>query len=302
MRYLHYDVFTDTQFEGNQLAVFHDARGLSGAQMQAITKEMNFSESTFILPAEAAGTDVRMRIFTPGTELPMAGHPVIGSTFALAELGVIAKGRDSFMFGLGVGPTRVELTWEGERLSFAWMDQRTPEFREPASPRIDIIRSVGLDPAAVDATGLPIEEVSCGNAFLLIPVKTRAAVDAAEADLAAMRKLTSAFPGGHVGVLFFTMEAIDPNVTVYSRMFAPSAGIVEDPATGSAAGPLGSYLVKNGLVHRNEMRNMVNLQGVAMGRPSRLHMRIEEEEGAVSRVQVGGKAVRVGEGEIDLRS
>jgi trans-2,3-dihydro-3-hydroxyanthranilate isomerase len=300
MRYLHYDVFTDTMFEGNQLAVFEDARGLTSAQMQAITKEMNFSESTFMLPAEAAGTDIRMRIFTPGTELPMAGHPVIGSTFALAELGVIKKGQASFVFGLNVGPTKVELTWEGDRLSFAWMDQRTPEFREPVSPRPDIIRSVGLDAASVDATGLPIEEVSCGNAFLLIPVQTRAAVDAAEADLAAMRKLKSAFPGGHVGALFFTMEVVDPNVTVYSRMFAPSAGVVEDPATGSAAGPLGSYLVRHGLVHRNEMRDMVNLQGVAMGRPSRLHMRIEEEEGAITRVQVGGKSVRVGEGRIDL--
>jgi trans-2,3-dihydro-3-hydroxyanthranilate isomerase len=300
MRYLHYDVVTGTMFEGNQLAVFEDARGLTTAQMQAITKEMNFSESTFILPAEAAGTDIRMRIFTPGTELPMAGHPVIGSTFALAELGVIKKGQAGFVFGLNVGPTKVELTWEGDRLSFAWMDQRTPEFREPVSPRADIIRSVGLDAASVDATGLPIEEVSCGNAFLLIPVKTRAAVDAAEADLAAMRKLQSAFPGGHVGALFFTMEVVDPNVTVYSRMFAPSAGVVEDPATGSAAGPLGSYLVRHGLVHRNEMRDMVNLQGVAMGRPSRLHMRIEEEEGAITRVQVGGKSVRVGEGRIDL--
>ena len=300
MRYLHYDVFTGTMFEGNQLAVFEDARGLSTAQMQAITREMNFSESTFILPVEAAGTDVRMRIFTPGTELPMAGHPVIGSTFALAELGVIAKDRGSFVFGLNVGPTRVELTWEGERLSFAWMDQRTPDFRAPVSARPEIIRSIGIDPAAVDATGLPLEEVSCGNAFMLVPVKTRAAVDAAEADIAAMKKLQSAFPGGHVGVLFFTMDTGDPNVTVYSRMFAPSAGIVEDPATGSAAGPLASYLVKHGLVHRNEMRDMVNLQGVAMGRPSRLHMRIEEEEGAITRVQVGGTSVLVGKGEIAL--
>ena len=142
MRYLHYDVFTDTKFEGNQLAVFHDARGLDTKQMQAITKEMNFSECTFILPAEAPGTDVRMRIFTPGTELPMAGHPTIGSTFALAELGVIAKGRESFVFGLGVGPTKVELTWEGDRLSFAWMDQRPAEFRAPVSPRPDIIAAV----------------------------------------------------------------------------------------------------------------------------------------------------------------
>src|SRR5215204_3079253 len=119
MRYLHYDVFTDTMFEGNQLAVFPDAAGLSPAQMQVLTKEMNFSECTFILPSEAPGTDVRMRIFTPGTELPMAGHPTIGSTFALAELGVIKPGQESFIFGLGVGPTRVELTWEGQRLSFA---------------------------------------------------------------------------------------------------------------------------------------------------------------------------------------
>ena len=301
MRYLHYDVFTDRRFEGNQLAVFHDARGLSSELMQVITKEMNFSECTFVLPAEAAGTDVRMRIFTPGSELPMAGHPTIGTTFALAELAVIAPGRDSFVFGLGVGPTKVELAWEGHRLSFAWMDQRPPEFREPVSPRPDIIRAVGLDPSAVDQTGLPIAEVSCGNAFLIIPVSTRAAVDAANADLAAMRRIQSAFPGGHVGALFFTTEPVDADVIAYSRMFAPGAGVAEDPATGSAAGPLGCYLVKHGLVHRDRMDDMVNLQGVAMGRPSRLHMRItEDSNGAITRVQVGGKAVRVGEGTIDL--
>jgi trans-2,3-dihydro-3-hydroxyanthranilate isomerase len=300
MRYLHYDVFTDTKFEGNQLAVFHDARGLTGDQMQVITREMNFSECTFILPAEASGTEVRMRIFTPGSELPMAGHPVIGSTFALAELGVIAPGRDTFVFGLGVGPTKVELTWQGGRLAFAWMDQGLPNYREPASPRPEIIRAVGLDQSSVDQTGLPIEEISCGNAFLVIPVRTRKAVDAAEADLAAMRKLKSGFPGGHVGALFFTSEPVDPGVTTYSRMFAPSAGIVEDPATGSAAGPLASYLVKHGLVQRSELNDMVNLQGVAMGRPSRLHMRITQDDGsAITRVQVGGKSVRVGEGVID---
>src|SRR6186713_377204 len=104
-RYLHYDVFTDTRFEGNQLAVFPEPAGLAADDMLTIAREMNFSESTFIVPAEAAGTDVRMRIFTPGSELPMAGHPTIGSTFALAELGVIAAGRQRFVFGLGVGPT-----------------------------------------------------------------------------------------------------------------------------------------------------------------------------------------------------
>src|SRR5215218_10113223 len=128
MRYLHYDVFTDTRFEGNQLAVFHDARGLTSGQMQTITREMNFSECTYILPSDVPGTDVRMRIFTPGTELPMAGHPTIGSTFALAEAGVIKRGTERFVFGLGVGPTPVALEWSGDRLRFAWMTQLNPTF------------------------------------------------------------------------------------------------------------------------------------------------------------------------------
>ena len=300
MRYLHYDVFTDRKFEGNLLAVFHDARGLSTAQMQTITKEMNFSECTFILPAEAPGTDVRMRIFTPGTELPMAGHPVIGSTFALAELGVIKPGQASFVFDLGVGPTKVELAWEGTRLSFAWMDQGLPKFNEPISARADIIASLGLKQSAVEETGLPIEEISCGAAFLIVPVKSRRAVDDAAPDLSAMRKLKSAFPGGHVGALFFSTDTGNAEAATYSRMFAPSAGIVEDPATGGAAGPLGCFLARHRLVPRDQMNDMVNLQGVAMGRPSRLHMRITQDvSGAITRVQVGGEAVRVGEGVID---
>ena len=299
MRYLHYDVFTDRKFEGNQLAVFDDARGLSTPQMQTLTREMNFSESTFVLPAEASGTDIRMRIFTPGSELPMAGHPTIGTTFALAHLGVIPAGQERWVFGLGIGPTPVELTWKGNALDFAWMDQRPPQYREPAS-RADVIRACGIDPSAIDATGLPVEEISCGVPFTFVPVQTRAAVDAAEPDLGAMRRLTSAFPGDHVGVFVFTTEAVDPDVTAYSRMFAPGSGIAEDPATGGASGPLGCYLVKHGLVSR--VREMVSLQGVKMGRPSRIHIRISEDaSGAITRVQVGGKAVCVGEGTIDLK-
>lgn len=300
MRYLHYDVFTDRKFEGNQLAVFHDASGLSTEQMQTITKEMNFSECTFIVPSETAGTDVRMRIFTPGIELPMAGHPTIGSTFALAELGVIKLGQASFVFGLGVGPTKVELTWDGDRLSFAWMDQQLPKHHEPISPAGEIIRAVGLQPSSVEELGLPIEEISCGAAFLIIPVKSREAVDNAAADLAAMRRLKSAFPGGHVGALFFAVESGKGDVFAYSRMFAPSAGVIEDPATGGAAGPLACYMVRHRLVPSDRLHNFVNLQGVAMGRPSRLHMRIAQDaSGAITRVQVGGKAVRVGDGVIE---
>src|ERR687887_528509 len=120
-RYLHMDVFTDTPFEGNQLAVFPDPAGLSSVEMQRITREMAFSECTFIFPTITPGTNVRMRIFTPNEELPMAGHPTIGSTFALASEGLIAPGVDQFVFDLGVGPTPVSLQWNGTELDFAWM-------------------------------------------------------------------------------------------------------------------------------------------------------------------------------------
>src|SRR5205807_5437098 len=130
-RSLHSDFFTDRACAGNQLAVFLDGRGLAAAMMQTIAKEMNFSETTFVLPPEAKGTDVRMRIFTPGSELPMAGHPTIGSTFALARSGVIAPGRERFVFGLGIGSVPVALSWKGDDLRFVWMTQPKPTFGDP---------------------------------------------------------------------------------------------------------------------------------------------------------------------------
>lgn len=292
MRYLHYDVFTDRRFEGNQLAIFPDARGLDPALMQTIAREINFSETTFVLPAESAGTDVRMRIFTPGAELPMAGHPTIGTTFALADEGVIRPGRDVFVFGLGVGPTPVELAWKDGRLDFAWMDQRPPDVRTPAATTADIVRAAGLDPASVERTRLPIEEISCGVPYIIVPVDSRAAVDEAEPDPSRLRVLANAF-GSHVAVYLFSGEGGEPGVASYSRMFASGLGVLEDPATGSAAGPLGCYLVRHGLASGE----MLNLQGVKMGRPSRLHIRIgQDAAGQVTRVQVGGRAVRIASG------
>lgn len=300
MRYLHYDVFTDRRFEGNQLAVFPDAAGLDDGAMQTIAREMNFSESTFVMAPEAAGTDVRMRIFTPGSELPMAGHPTIGTTFALAHLGVIAANRDRWVFGLNAGPTPVELSWSDGRLVFAWMDQQRPDFRAPATPAADIVRSIGLSKDAM-ADGLPVEEVSCGANFIIVPLKSRAAVDAAEPDVTRMKQLQSAFPGGRAPVFLFSAEPVDREVTAYSRMFAPGFGITEDPATGGASGPLGSYLVKHALVPRREVAEMISLQGAKMGRPSRIYMRITSSGDQITRVQVGGTAVRVATGDLELR-
>jgi len=298
LRYLHLDVFTDRKLEGNQLAVFPEPGDLAPALMQRIAAEMAFSESTFIFPRERAG-DVRMRIFTPAEELPMAGHPTIGSTFALAIEGVIASGRKDFVFELGVGPTPVSLDWAGGDLSFVWMTQRPPEFRGTVRDRAAVAAALGI--GQTDLAGdLPLEVISCGLPFFLVPIATRAAVDKVAID---RRLLAAAFANAGVEerpVFLFTTERGAWPETAYSRMLAPGFGISEDPATGSACGPLGSYLVHHGLVSADAAHDLVNLQGVAMGRPSRIHMSIESNGGAITRVRVGGKAVLVGRGELEL--
>lgn len=297
LEYLQLDVFTNQRFEGNQLAVFLDARELDTKTMQTIAREMNFSESTFLLPAERPDTDVRMRIFTPGVELPMAGHPTIGSTFALAHMGVITNRRDHFVFGLGVGPTRVELTFSETDLSFARMDQPLPDVRTPLVSVDEVARAVGVDPAAISRTQLPMEEVSCGVPYIILPVDTRAAVDGAHPDVAALGRLGSAFSVDHVGVYVFTLESTEPGVTAYSRMFVAGLGIAEDPATGSACGPLGCYLASHGVIQGEAATQMISWQGVAMGRASRIHIAIAADASRkISRVQVGGQAVLVAEG------
>jgi len=295
-RYLHYDVFTDHVFGGNQLAVVLDGRGLSTETMQAIAKEMNFSETTFVLPPEQDGTDVRMRIFTPGQELPMAGHPTIGSTFALARSGVIARGRDRFVFGLGVGPVPVDLTWKGDDLIFAWMTQPTPAFAEPMGDRAMAAAALSVPAGAIAGTGLPVQIVSAGVPFLFVPLTTRSAVDNASVNRGALDDLLTAAGGGAHGVFLFSAERAADRATVYSRMFAPEIGVAEDPATGVASGPLGCYLVRHKVVPPERAGAMLSLQGVKMGRPSHVHISVEVEKGEISRVRVGGESVLAGEG------
>jgi trans-2,3-dihydro-3-hydroxyanthranilate isomerase len=286
-------VFTDRALSGNQLAVFLDGRGVPPERMQAIAREMNFAESTFILPAEQPGTDIRMRIFTPFVELPMAGHPTVGSTFALAQAGVIRPATDRFVFGLGIGPTPVDLEWNDGVLSFVWMTQLTPAFEAPVQARAAVAAALGLGEADLDAR-LPVQVVSCGVRFLLVPLTTPAAVDRAVPDTAAMRRLNEA-TGLTLPVFLF---AFTPPSAVHSRMFAPEFGITEDPATGSASGPLGCYLVQHGLVSGTAAQAIVSSQGIAMGRPSRLHIAVDGGRDAITRVRVGGRAVLVAQGEL----
>ncbi|MBZ5556990.1 MAG: PhzF family phenazine biosynthesis protein [Acidobacteriia bacterium] len=299
-RFLHYDVFTDHLFGGNQLAVFLDGRGLETETMQAVAKEMNFSETTFVLPPETAGTDVRMRIFTPGEELPAAGHPTIGSTFALARTGVIARGRERFVFGLGVGPVPVSLTWTGDDLSFAWMTQLNPAFGDPIADPSGAAAALSLPPAAVAGTGLPVQIVSCGVPFLFVPLTTRSAVDGASVNRDALDQLLRSSGASAHGVFLFSKQPGDDRATVYSRMFAPDIGVAEDPATGIASGPLGCYLVRHKVVTPEKAESMLSLQGVKMGRPSHVHISIGLDKGEIASVRVGGESVLAGEGTLYL--
>ncbi len=293
-QYLHYDVFTSEPLTGNQLAVFLDGRGLETARMQALAREMSFSETTFILPAEAPDTDVRMRIFTPGAELPMAGHPTIGSTFALAEAGTIRPGTEQFTFGLGVGPTPVALKWRDGRLRFAWMTQRPPTFGPLVTDIERVAAALGVRHDDI-AGELPIQEISCGLPYLLVPMISRDAVDRAVSEASALRRLSEII-GVNRPMFLFTTAPGYPDATVYSRMFGPQFGIAEDPATGSACGPLGCYLVHYGLESGDAALHILNLQGRAMGRPSWVHIRITGTREKITKVEIGGEAVLVAKG------
>lgn len=296
-RFLHLDVFTTSPLTGNQLAVFPEAAAIDPAVMQAIAREMNFSETTFVLPPESAGTLARVRIFTPGGELPMAGHPTIGTTFALALEGRIAAGTPAVTLGLGVGPTPVAVEWGGVLPRFAWMTQGRPEFGPVLGPADGLATALGIAPA--DLAALPAQVVSCGVPFVMIPLASRETVDRAELDRARWRQVCASAGLQEQKAFVFAVEPGTAPLEVYSRMFAPVLGVAEDPGTGSASGPLGAYLVEHG-VSRGEPHAFVSRQGVKMQRPCEIHIRIGGGAGAIARVEVGGAAVLVADGTLRL--
>jgi trans-2,3-dihydro-3-hydroxyanthranilate isomerase len=297
-RFIQLDVFTRTPFGGNQLAVFPEGDGLSDAEMQAIAREMNFSETTFVLPASDTKALRRVRIFTPGTELPMAGHPTVGTTFALAREGVIrASDASPIYLQLGVGTLPIDLLFEGNALSFVWMHQPAPVFQPWEGDRAQLAAALGLTVNDLDET-LPIEHGSAGVAFVYIPLRSLAALGRARpgADLAAALAASSSNIGAHL----FTLGTLPGGADARARMFAPGMGVAEDPATGSAAGPFGVYLVRHGratLDPTGEARIRL-AQGVEMERPSDLAIAVQMDGETVRDVRVGGEAVVVAEGEL----
>ncbi|HEV2705862.1 MAG TPA: PhzF family phenazine biosynthesis protein, partial [Pyrinomonadaceae bacterium] len=297
-RYQLVDVFTDRAFGGNPLAVLTDARGLPAEVMQAIAKEFNLSETTFVLPPETPGHDFRVRIFTPGRELPMAGHPTVGTAFVLAREGMIKSTSDetTVMFEEGVGTIPVSLRFRNDAPDFVEMNQPLPRFGARFADAALIAEMLSLDVRDIE-TDLPIEVGSCGIPFLFVPLRSLSAARRCRVRLDVWEKALGGFETRDIFV--FTREVEYEGSTVHSRMFAPEMGIGEDPATGSASGPLGCYLIRHKLFDSPGEFSCVSEQGVEMGRPSFIHVRVAHEAGEFTSVRVGGRCVAMGEGTLD---
>lgn len=303
MRRLHYhlvDVFTDRAFGGNPLAVVTNGRGVREETMQAIAKEFSLSETTFVLPPDDPRHDWRVRIFTPGNELPMAGHPTVGTAFVLAREHLISRGEreSSIVLEEGVGPVPVRVEFENGEPVFAEMSQPLPKFGPRLNDAVAVAAMLSLNAEDVDEQ-LPLEVVSCGVPFLYVPLRSLDAARRARPRVDLIERASNEH-GIPPEVFVFTREVEGAGSTVHSRMFAPGMGITEDPATGAASGPLGCYLVRYGLVECNPAAEIVSEQGIEMGRPSYIRIRIERQGDDITAVKVGGQCHFMGEGFIEI--
>ena len=295
------DVFTSARFGGNQLAVFPDARGIPEAAMQPIAREFNFSETTFVLPAADARHTRRVRIFTPGGELQFAGHPTVGTAFALAWLGEIplSQGETRIVLEEGVGPVPVTIrSRDGKSPDFAALSvARLPEVGPPPPAPAALARALGLEEDDILTGMMSPQALSCGTPFLFVPVRNRAALGRCRprAD-----EFESAVRGYWTDMIFvFCNDPELPDSTHRARMFAPLIGVTEDPATGSACAAFGGYLANRDSRRDGTLRWIIE-QGFEMGRPSIMELDVDKKDGKVAAVRVGGNSILVTRGELDL--
>jgi len=308
-RFLNVDVFTETRFGGNQLAVFVDGQGLSSEEMQKIAQEMNFSETTFVLPAEDPNADWKVRIFTPGRELPFAGHPTLGTAFVLAQEGMIdlKEPQTQIILELGIGPTLVTLEVTDQKVGFIEMQQQIPTFEMQYNNLDKVAEAFAIDTQEIKATELPVEVVSCGLPYLIIPVNSLHALETMAPSLAVFEEIRAEV--GDIGFFVFSTELdpsvsnkFQPDVQVQSRMFFIDFNLREDPATGSASGPLGGYLVKNGVIPPKSKIKIISEQGYQMGRPSTVHIKVGMKESEIEDVRVGGHVILVADATLFIDS
>lgn len=302
-RYHTLDVFTDRMFGGNPLAVFPQATGLSTSVMAAIARELNLSETVFMLPAETASATRKLRIFTPGAELPFAGHPTLGAAHLLAAIGEVPLERVGesvarVVFEEGVGPVQVTIRGEAGLPVFTQLAAaQHPEVGPRPPSRERLARMLGLEVGDMLTGEWSPSAVSCGVPFLFVPLASRAAVARASLDRGVWMQDLSTYWAPNVFV--FAREGELPGSELHARMFAPAMGIVEDPATGAAATALGGYLAARSAQRDGTLRWTLE-QGFEMGRPSLLYIEADVADREAHAVRVGGRSVMVGEGAIEL--
>ncbi len=292
------DVFTNTTFGGNQLAVFPDAAAIPETMLQSIAREFNFSETTFVYPPNDPLHTRRVRIFTPGGELPFAGHPTVGTAITLASIGQIKlNGEETkIIFEELVGPVPVSIRSKDGVPTFAQLTAaKLPEFGDDVPSADDCAAVLSLTRDEIVDAKFPIRFVSVGFPFLYIPVKDRASLERIRINIPVMERLNLK------EIFVFTDDAGQNNFHFRARMFAPLLGIAEDPATGSAAASFAGYLASMDLRKNGTLKWNIE-QGFEMGRPSLLYIEADKNDGTTTAVRVGGSAVMVTEGLIDLKT
>ena len=285
------DVFAEEKYAGNQLAVVADAGMLSDKQMQKIAKEMNYSETTFILSEKPQDGGYDVRIFTPNEEVPFAGHPTLGTAYVIQQE-IISKPVETIKLNLKVGQIPVTFNYDGQQPGVLWMKQVEPIFGGIIEPEA-ISEVIGVDGSGIDER-FPIQEVSTGLPFIIVPLKTLDAVKRARVN---RDRLFELIKERETKMIFiFCPQAYDQENDINSRMFGDYHGISEDPATGSANGCLAGYLVKYRYFGSSQVDIRVE-QGYEIGRPSLLYLRAEDNNGKID-VSVGGKVVTIAKGEL----
>ncbi len=299
LKFYQADVFTSQPFGGNPVAVFPDADGLTDDELQQIAREMNLSETVFVFPPTDPAAVARLRIFTPTQEIPFAGHPVLGTFYVLAQLGRISiqEPVTPVVQECNIGLFSVELHAEQSRVVRVVMSQPKPEFLDPIDAVDDVYLiggALSLPKHVIADTKWPLQVVSTGLPVLIVPVRTLTAVRSISPDASAIINVCERF--GANGIMVFTTVTVESFASVHARMFAPKIGILEDPATGSAGGALGAYLVQNGVVEVGPTTNILIEQGYEIDRPSRIFVQVESDDDVIQGVKVGGHCVMVVEG------